>query len=71
MLGKLGHGGALAAGDDESIDALQLRPLPNLHSLRPDLPQRCSCSCSCSETGRTNELLQFVRIIKKVFLLKF
>lgn len=29
-VGKLGHGGALAAGDDEGVDAGQLLRLPNL-----------------------------------------
>lgn len=42
VVGELGHGGALAAGDDERVEALQLLRLAHLHPLHPDPPQRCA-----------------------------
>lgn len=41
VIGELGHGGALAARDDERVHVIQLLWLPYLHSLDPDSPQRC------------------------------
>jgi len=42
VVGELGHGGALAAGDDERVDAEELLRLAHLHPLHPDPPQRCT-----------------------------
>lgn len=39
---ELGHGGALAARDDEGVDGLQLLRLPYLHPFHPYPPQRCA-----------------------------
>ena len=41
VVGELGHGGALAAGDDERVEAPQLIRLAHLHPVDPDPPQRC------------------------------
>lgn len=41
VVGELGHGGALAAGDDERVDTEELLRLAHLHAPHPDPPQRC------------------------------
>lgn len=40
VVGELGHGGALAARDNEGIDGLQLLRFPNLHTLL-SYPSQC------------------------------
>lgn len=42
VVGELGHGGALAAGDDERVEADELLRLAHLHAPHPDPPQRCT-----------------------------
>lgn len=42
VVGELGHGGALAAGDDERVEAEELLRLAHLHPPHPDPPQRCN-----------------------------
>jgi hypothetical protein len=42
VVSELGHGGALAAGDDERVEAQQLLRLAHLHPLGSDPPQRCT-----------------------------
>lgn len=42
VVGELGHGGALATGDDERVNAGELLRLAHLHSPHPDPPQRCA-----------------------------
>ena len=41
-VGELGHGGALAAGDNEGVEAEELLRLSHLHAPHRDPPQRCT-----------------------------